>query len=156
MRTQEQIVARAKQVLKDDFLGFATDVLITSLEFENAKQFLKPEVKAEEWKEPPTLVEIKAQAREYLEFAWGKAQDHRGLSASRSVGKLTEWVWLLGDDELLNAVEKAGYRNYGAPKLAVISKAWGAPMPDDAPTLNMVAGKMCNPECCEGCGMDDE
>jgi hypothetical protein len=145
-----EILKRIEET-KDDFLPFRREVLVYALDFASAKPFLKPEATADGW--PVTTdTSIKKEALEYLVFAWGKVRDHRGISAQRSVQKLLEWVWLLGDESLFESAKAARFAQYGAPILAVISKAWGASMPDDAATLRMIAGEPCVPECGEGCG----
>ena len=104
MRTQDEIVARIRE--KRSFFGFDAEVLLPSLDFEHAVEFLKPEATREHWegggekKEPYPLAEasVMRDFRDYAEFAWGKAQDHRGLSAYRSLEKLSAWAWLLGRD----------------------------------------------------------
>lgn len=155
MRTQNAIVARVLSLRDHDVFGHRLEVLIDRLDYAHAKQFLTDcgEVNAVEWNVLLAKQRgVKSEAIDYLEFAWGKARNHRGLSALRSVEKLTEWAWLLRDDALVAAISAAGFAQYGAPKLAVISRALGAPMPDDVATLRMIAGEKCRPDCDEGCG----
>lgn len=149
MRTQEEIVNRMKTI--DSFLGFETEVLVTALDYEHAKPFLKPETKLEEWK-ADTEEELLKAARDYAVFAWGKAEDHRGISANRSVAKLAEWAWLLGRDDVLLAMEKAGYENYGCPKLKAFCEGMGFPVPTDEGLQRMMCGVPCSDHCDNGCG----
>lgn len=160
MRTQEEIVAKLREH-QGKILDFTPDVLLPYLDFDHAKQFLKPDATREGWESPhgddqmsyPLSEETALREfRAYAEFAWGKAQDHRGLSAERSVQKLEAWTWLLGRDDVLAASEAAHYQNYGCPKLAVICEAFGFPIPDDEPTQRMVRGEPCKPDCESGCG----
>lgn len=161
MRTQDEIVARMKAVGEDDFLGFAREVLLDALDYEHARPFLKEGVTADRWAETkPTLTEeaTKAAALKYLEFAWGKAKDHRGISASRSRGistsrsvdKMTSYCWLLGLD--VDRIEAAGYAQYGCPKLKAAAKLLGAAVPTDESLVRMMNGGSCTPGCDEGCG----
>lgn len=152
MRTQDEIVARikAKEVEKKSLFGFDLDVLICNLDFERAKPWLTPEAKAEEW----VVGDVKAKALDYLEFAWGKAEDHRGLSASRSVEKMTEYCWLLGHDALVKRIEagEIGYAQYGTPILRAVSEALGYPVPTTPALVRMMSGASCEPGCENGCG----
>lgn len=155
MRTQGEIVERVRA--SRTMFGFQAEVLVPHLDFEHAREFLKPEMTLEKWEEgedPSPLTEARAveDFRKYAEFAWGKARDHRGLSASRSVEKLSTWTWLLGRDDVLEAVEAVGYAQYGCPKLKVICDAFGFPVPDDEATQRMIRGEPCEPGCESGCG----
>lgn len=154
MRTQEEMVLRAKERMKDMF-AFGLEVLLEAMDYEHAKEFLDEAVTKETFDSMGTAIrtdeQLKAAALHYLEFAWGKAQDHRGLSANRSIQKMTEYAWLLGMDDVLKKMSDTEYRMYGCPILKVISDALGAPMPDDPETLNMINGKECRPGCEDGC-----
>lgn len=73
-----------------------------------------------------------AEMRDYMSFAWEKAYDHRGLSASRSLYKMQAWLWLLGDDELLVFAEDAdNYVPYGTPILRKISEKYDFYIPGE-------------------------
>lgn len=151
MRTAAEIVQRIKE--SKSFFGFEQEALIPYLTFEQARPFLKSEAKSEEWKPFPLTEEsVRAEMAAYMLFAWEKALDHRGLSAGRSVEKLSAWIWLLGDDVCLSLVEAAEHTNYGAPKLQVICDAFGLPMPDDEAARRMARGLPCRDDCDEGCG----
>jgi len=136
MKTQEEIVERLKE--PGDMFGFGPGVLIGYLEYEHAKPYLKEGVTTEEWK-PDTLTReaVLETMRDYMEFAWGKAQNHRGLSASRSVIKFEAWVWLLGDSPI-----EAEYAQYGCPTLAAICARYDFPVPQDKFTQAMIDGRI--------------
>lgn len=74
-------------------------------------------------------------AVDYLKFAFGKAENHRGLSASRSVDRIGEYLWLLGLDT--DAFEAAEYAQYGVPKLKVAADRLGVPFPESPRLVNM-------------------
>jgi hypothetical protein len=154
LRSQEEIAAKYKET-EGEFLNFAGDVLLPCLDFEHARPFLKPEVTEAEWDKErvrPTKESVLGELRNYMDFAWGKVEDHRGISASRSVDKLSAYVWLLGDDATLSEVEEAGFAQYGAPKLAVICRAYDLPIPEDEGIQRMIRGESCGSyEDC-GCG----
>ena len=162
MRTQEEIVERMKAVAGDDMFGFSQSVLLDALDYEHAKPHLKEDVTPEQWAERehgvyggkeqvgPLLAEdrLKQAALDYLKFAWGKADDHRGISAGRSVQKLTEYCWLLGHD--VKVIEEADYPMYGCPQLKVISGLLGADLPTEPALVRMMEGSPCS-EGCSGC-----
>ena len=153
MRTREEIIKELRLPPAGDLFGFRAGVVIAYLDFEKAKEFLNPEVKAEDWKQLPLIEEVAiVEMREYMDFAWGKVRDHRGISASISVEKMEAWLWLLGDDETLRKVQQARYENYGAPKLAVVCDRYGFPIPEEDWARNMIASEKCCPDCEEGCG----
>lgn len=156
MRTPEEIKARIAEVASSDFLGFQREVLITALPFEIASEFLKEGTTAEEWaaQSEETAEKQAAESARYLEFAIGKATDHRGISAGRSVEKLEAHAWVAGRDDVLRAMEVAGYQNYGAPKLKAFALAMRLEWPSIKANLEinrMAEGLSCRPGCDEGC-----
>jgi hypothetical protein len=157
MRTETEILTHLEKLQKHDLFGFGTSVLITYLPFEKVKRFLNADVTAESWTKdsfplPLTREAVMKEFANYMAFAWSKVQDHRGLSAQRSIQKLSAWAWLLGNDACVEKVTETDYAQYGAPKLKVICDAFGLPVPDDEPTRNMIVGKPCRSDCDEGCG----
>lgn len=148
-RTQEEILARIEAVKAEDWMGFHAEVLIDALDYEHAKPFLKDGVTAEEW-EPARSG--RSTAAGYLEFAIGKIQAHRGISASRSVDKLTEYAWLAGRDDVVAAMGAARYEQYGAPKVKAFALGMGLPWPDDPELERMANGLPCEDGCPSGCG----
>jgi hypothetical protein len=155
LRTQDEILERIK-AKQQEFLCFEPEVLFEWLDYEHAKGLLKPEVTKDKWdSDRPAYKRANVLARAYdymAEYGWPKARDHRGISASRTVQKLTAWVWLAGEDELLDRMAAAPYENYGAPILKLVADHFGWPMPKDEALERMARGEKCHPECCEGCG----
>lgn len=157
MRTEAEVLAKIAE-LGDagDMLGFSRDALIRFLSFPAAKPFLLPTVVEDEWHPNPLTSDgVVGQMREYMDFAWEKALGHRGLSANRSVAKMREWVWLLGDDEALTFMDADGnYPQYGVPILAYLCERFQLPMPADSAEQikRMRVGGSCVPGCTEGCG----
>jgi hypothetical protein len=163
MKTQHEIVAqiRSGKALDEDdedVFGFTTEVFIDFLDYEHAREFLKPDVTAEDWnKNTLALTEqnVRAEMAKYMAFAWGKVVDHRGISAGRSVLKMCAWLWILGDEETLSAVRAASYENYGAPKLLIICERLGFEVPDDdEDARRMARGLKCTRG--DGCGCGEE
>lgn len=58
--------------------------------------------------------------RDYLPFAWEKANDCRGISAGRSLDHIRTWLWLADFDDL---AEKhfGDYSHYGKRQLLIAS-----------------------------------
>lgn len=154
MKTLEEILAFYQAHQGRDFLGFAAEVLVPYLPFDLAKSFLKPEVTADQWTSKPIAEDaIREDMRDYMAFAWSKVDDHRGISASRSVEKMGAWLWLLGDEEMYALTDDdARYAQYGAPILKAISEKYEFPIPAGERIERMARGEKCRPDCDEGCG----
>lgn len=158
MRTQEEIVAKIKA--SDSMLGFELEVYSAYLTFEAAKPLLNQKALEEveskaEWDKgvkEPNRDNLLADMGKYMAFAWEKVEDHRGISAGRSVEKMEAWLWLLEDEETLEAVKYAPYKNYGAPKLKVICDKYGFPVPDSDALRRMIDGDHCGADYTCGCG----
>ena len=152
LRSQEEIVAKFQES-QGKFLNFEGEVLLPFLDFEHARPLLKPETPETEWEKarsPLTKEQILIEMKDYMSVAWGKVEDHRSISAGRSVDKLSAYVWLLGDDDTLARVEEAGYAQYGAPKLAVICGVYDLDIPEDEGVQRMIQGENCGSH--DGCG----
>ena len=126
MRTQEEIVEKTKSI-KDDFWGWQTMDLLSYLDFEHAKEFLKDGVTKEEFSEP---LEMSKEAilqcmEDYMEFAWEKANNCRGISAARSMDHYSIWVWLLGDEYVDKFGDLTDYEYYGKDNLVKICEEFG-------------------------------
>lgn len=154
MRTTADISARLSNPHFEDFLGFATEVLAPFLPVEQVRPFCKEDADLSKWVPTPlTEDEVLRQMRDYMDFAWGKVRDHRGISANRSIIKMKSWLWLLEDDGLLAFVQdEINYPQYGAPILAAICRKYEMPIPDGEAIRNMIEGKPCYEGCEEGCG----
>ncbi len=147
IRTIDEVRARYKEKMaKPAFLDFSTEVLGVFLP-EGWKEGHEHEVE----NHPLTEEYVRREAVEYLQFAFGKAVNHRGISAGRSVQKMTEYAWLLGLDEAVKFAENSdNYKNYGVPILKVMAKTLGVEMPPEI--ANWPDGEPCTPDCVEGCG----
>lgn len=153
LRRQGEILNKIYGIARDDLLGFRREVLTSSLAFEYALPFLVEGVTAATWAEQSLTdpAELFEAAVEYYEFALGKIQGHRGISAERSVQKLTEYAWLLCRDDVVSAMEEADYPQYGAPKVTAFAAGFGLPWPDDEDLARMAAGDPCTSDCASGC-----
>jgi hypothetical protein len=137
LRTQDEIVAKLDDNTIERFMDFTPDVLVPALEWEFAKKYLKEDyvekVEKEEEKFEYTS-DIKTIVQEFLDymvFAWGKAENQRGLSASRSINKLSAWLWLLNREDLVSTIEDNNlYNPYGAPALIEVCNQLGIEVPE--------------------------
>ncbi len=119
-RSQQEIVNRMKELEREDFFGVIRGDLLYYLDFTHAKPFLKDGVTEADWNDsrdtkPPLEV-----AKNYLPFAWDKANNCRGLSANRSVNHFEAWLWLAGIDGF-HKVSDSEYEYYGKPVLVIVS-----------------------------------
>ncbi len=159
MRTFEEIAARCRESSAESMFGFELDVMLPYLPFEHAKEFLKPEVKEEDWKfQPYEEAVVLGEMREYMaNYGWPKAVGHRGLSAGRTIEKMAAWAWLLEKDELVAfASDDSNYPMYGAQILFRICTDMGFPVPDDQVARNMAVGLPCGDPDCTGCRSQDD
>lgn len=126
MRTEKEIMERYKKA--EDLTGTQKGDLICCLPFKKAKKYLPKEFiklfkKGERtWDDKMTDDVIKKQIKEYLPFAWEKANNCRGLSAQKTFAHFKTWLWLLGYDLDKNMIE---YTYYGKPHLREISEHFG-------------------------------
>lgn len=133
MRSVAEIITRIK-LLQDpanseDFFGVQVGNLLATLPYEWAKanDWLKDGVTEEQWNGMSgrlhTDEDVLKAMREYLPFAWRKANDCRGLSASRSIDHMRAYLWLLENEEF-NRMDEV-YEYYGKPNLVICSKLCG-------------------------------
>lgn len=128
MRTQDEIV----QKIKDSENGFDIfDIVINDsiifLDFDHAQEFLNKEVTKEEWVEDykeMTDEVVLEYMKDYMDFAWGKANGCRGLSAERSMMHYNNWFWLLNDGGS-EKIETEDYQYYGKDVLVQICERYG-------------------------------
>lgn len=123
-RTQAEIVSEIERVKVAgrgvDFFGARHQELVSGLDYEHAKPYLKDDVTADTWDGPEDPVEI---ILSYLKFAWKKANDCRGLSSGRSLDHLAASMWLLG----IEYDYEDDYCMYGKPQLVEVSERFGFP-----------------------------
>lgn len=128
MRTHEEIVKRIRDRQNEDILGWETQCYLMALPFELAKEFLSEGATEDQWTHLIQSDEIlREQMIEYMPFAWGKANDQRGLSANRSIMHYQAWLWLAGVDGLddMSNPTWGEYEYYGKPQLQWICRYLG-------------------------------
>lgn len=129
MRTQDEIVKRIETRKGSDPLCFEVNEYIDYLDFDHVQPFLKEGVTEQDWQEATTKVNAPIErVHDYMPFAWGKANDERGISANRSIMHCLAWLWLAEEDEFLAQVERqynVNYHFYGKPILEMICEHFG-------------------------------
>ncbi len=128
-RTQDEILNQYHARKDGDVLGFEVQEYLFHLDYDHVKEFLKEGVTEKEWGlQPCTRDAVLAKMKDYMEFAWDKANNRRGISANRSVMHYIAWIWLAGDDEFfkeINSDFENDYHFYGKPILEKICKKYG-------------------------------
>lgn len=150
MKTIKEITEKAVDKSKEA-LSFWPEVLLEFLTYEQAKPLLKPDYDGKDWPKPLPLTReiVVEKMREYMSFAWDKAENHRGISASRSVDKMHAWTWLIGED---NQINWDNYQNYGCPILKQICEKYGFNIPKSEALVRMSQGLVCGTDYDCGCG----
>lgn len=138
LRSQNELSGKFNELQNSgEIFDFRPEVLINYLSFENAKPYLKEEyVKQvesgkERWEQIATIEKCAEEFLDYMKFVWGKAEDKRGISASRSVQKLGMWLWIMNRDDLRRIIEDDDlYDPYGAPALIEVCNQMGIKVPN--------------------------
>ena len=126
MRTQQEILDRIEERIEADPLGFEVGEYVDFLDYTHAKSYLE-NCTEEEWNKiykEPTKENVISTMQDYIEFAWEKADSHRGLSANRSIEYYLAWIWLAEDDDFLRQVQDEYdnyYSDYGKSILMMIA-----------------------------------
>lgn len=128
--TQDELLARIAERRPADPFGFELGDYAVFLDAAHAAT-LGLDVASEPWvTEPWSRDALLVQMRDYLAFAFGKANDQRGLSANRSVMHFVAWTWLAGDRGLSAEIERMfreEYRYYGKLILRRVADHYGWP-----------------------------
>lgn len=124
MRTQAEILDRIKEAAKRDMMGFEWQEYVGALSKESAESLRGVLVKADadlkDWEQGfKTDEDVRKRCLEYMDFAWEKANNCRGISASRSMSHYKAWLWLLGQDGF---EDLENYEHYGKDNLVRICK----------------------------------
>jgi len=130
MPTIDAILDRIALRKDKDAFGFEVNEYIGALPFAQAKAFLKPETTEATWGKPDytSRADVIVKMKDYMPFAWEKANDCRGLSANRSVEHYIAWTWLAGDTALSDTINREymqSYQHYGKEILKRICDHYG-------------------------------
>jgi hypothetical protein len=104
-------------------MGMEVDSYIHFLDYSHAKRFIDSSITAEKWEELREKRTPKEVMIDYMEFAWEKAKNFRGLSAMRTLLHYTAWLWLDGDETLWKTLSE--YEFYGKDRLIEICNYLG-------------------------------
>lgn len=130
----------AKLVLdcKSDMFGFGIQVACEFLPYEDVVHLFTEEYrdkvdKGEAKHEQITdIYEATQDFLDYMVFAWMKALDERGLSASRSVIKLSTWMLILNRPDVAGVLDDDSlYEPYGRPALCMACRMLGIEFPKE-------------------------
>lgn len=125
-RSQEEIRDRYLAAEPFDLFGWVGEVLLPYMDHATVSPYLKTGITAEQWEEVKEgLGDVGTVAEEYYRFALTKIEDRRGISAERSVIKLREYAWLMGQDDVVTRMDEIPFTKYGAAKVAVFGEAFG-------------------------------
>lgn len=122
-RTGDEVLARINARKDGDVFGFEWPIYLEVLTFEQARPFLKADATGADWPAPKGLAQIREDAIKYMEFAWEKANNCRGISANRSISHYQAWLWLLGEDWGDKLMDN--YEFYGKPQLERVCQFFG-------------------------------
>ena len=130
IQSQEAILMKYKNAKSQDILGFETGEYLSYLTYDNAQEFLKKEYQddektREDWGQTPTVEESLKAMKEYMDFAWGKAKNFRGISSDRSIRHYVAWTWLIGDEDFSTRIDNSNYEYYGKDILVMICEHYG-------------------------------
>lgn len=130
MRTQEELVARVKKRIGEDTFGFEVDSYLPFLEYVHAKPYIENGVTEADWdKIKLDPANVRQTMKDYLPFAWEKANDKRGLSAGRSMSRYVAWLWIDNTPQAQALIDSdlENYCDYGMSNLEKIGQLLGAP-----------------------------
>jgi len=136
-RSTDEILERAEKGWGKS-LDFTHEVLGDYLPFDTIKHWYKAEfvevvANGEKTAREPitSLTDAVQDFLDYMNFAWEKAEDERGISACRSIEKLSTWLWLFGRDDLRRLIDDDElYNPYGAPALIAVCNEMGIVVPE--------------------------
>lgn len=149
MRTHEEIRRRVAEIGSQDFFGFESIDLLGCLPREELPAKMLEGLPADYQAQKADRESVIARMREYMTFALDKVENHRGLSASRSISHFQAWTWLLGDEEW-KAIDWDRYGPYGVPILKQLCERYGFTHEFSGILANMANGEPCAGDC-EGC-----
>lgn len=132
-------IETAKNIIKDnDDIYFSSCIVIDFLPLDvNTKKYFNDEYikDVESGKEKHTQItdvyEVAQDFLDYMVFAWMKANNERGLSASRSIEKLSVWMKILSRNDIAEVLnDDRLYNPYGKPALRKACKMLEIKSPD--------------------------
>lgn len=129
--TKEEVRARILSRKKADFFGFEINEYYDYCGWDwlMENDFLKKEAKRTEcFDKNIDRNAVLEEMKNYMSFAFEKANNERGLSANRSIAHYVAWVWLSGEPEFSKEIDekfKSEYCDYGKHILQSICEHYG-------------------------------
>lgn len=129
--TLEEIEKRYDERREEDMLGFEVNEYIPYMSFDKLRTIAKEDASDDDVRKiMSTLTRDRMLdvMEDYMEFAWDKANNMRGISANRSIEHYVAWTWLAGDSDLSSEIDDMawhGYHYYGKPILERICEFYG-------------------------------
>ena len=118
------------------FLDFTREIAMLFLPFDEIKHDFQEEYRAkiesgeETWQQVFSAMEAAQDFLDYMVFAWMKANDERGISAWRSISKLSAWMRILSRSDVADVLEdQDNYVPYGKPALSKACEMLGISAP---------------------------
>lgn len=123
-KIDKRAAERIMKLKTGDNFGFKSEVACLFLPFKKVKQFLRDDYVAEiengevEFHQITDVMEAVQDFLDYMVFAWMKADEGRGISASRSIDKLSAWMMILSRPDIAKILQDDSLFNpYGKPAL---------------------------------------
>ena len=129
--TSAEIRIQCEHAKGRDFFGFESAEYVPYMDAADMRPFLKDGTTDEqiaEIQQPLDRDAMVQHIKNYMPFAWDKANNCRGISANRSIGHFVAWTFLAGDKEFsdeLSALFDDGYEHYGKAILIRICEFYG-------------------------------
>lgn len=136
-KIDKRAAERIMKLKTGDYFGFKSEVALQFLPFRKVKQFLcddyvaKVEKEEVEFHQITDVMEAVQDFLDYMVFAWMKADEGKGLSASRSIDKLSAWMMILSRPDVAKILQDYSlYSPYGKPALRKACEILGINCPD--------------------------
>ena len=155
LRSNDAIERHLKNEMERSLFAFGVQAAAEIVPYGSIKSLLKEGITEESYAEGmpkytrDNVIEV---MREYMgRIGWDKAENHRGISAGRTIEKMEMWIWLLGEDDWNTYLkhrreDPVDYAPYGAPILHLICWLYKFPVPDSETLKPMIQGEPC-PDC---------
>lgn len=122
---------------KNDIFGFSYEVAIDYITLNEAEKYLNKEALnkykngEEQWIQITDVFEATQDFLDYMVFAWQKAMGERGISACRSIIKLSTWMKILSRKDVADILNDKNQGNkYGRPALKKACDILGIKYPE--------------------------
>lgn len=114
--TKEEILNQYMKYGSEDPCGFEWHQYVPYLDFELVRNTLKEGFTEEEFnkdfKKELKRESIIDEIKDYMGFAFDKANNCRGISSNRSIGHYIAWIFLAGDKGFSDEIRKEFKENY--------------------------------------------